>query len=138
MRGLISKPGTLNVSRQNCYLVGVRNMNPASGDRLGKWEPISVRGFKVVCPSKKEAVELMLMVGGILFPWPGAALNDEQYEAWLLDNHFKIEHYVATGRFEIMFAEFVKGWTPDLAEMESGNANAASEFAAMLAAYMRD
>lgn len=136
----------LNVSRQNCYLVLTRNCgNPAVvGDRYAKWEPLSCDGWSIVCPSKKEATELMLMVGGAMYPWQGeAVLNDERYEAWLLDNHFRIVPHVpdisrhGTLIRALWFSEWVNRVRPSSNDLVQGHRTALPEWRNMVAAAMR-
>lgn len=119
------KPGRLNVSRKNCFIVLARQQHP--GESHGKWEPISTSGFTVVCHSKYMAVELCWFVAPkIGYSPPRADMTEEAYLDWLLDEAkvLQIVPYEARGDYdtpgtggECPSWAFYRGWYPDAADI---------------------
>lgn len=124
--GIISgRTRYLNVRRDEMRVILVRNMTDPRSERFGKWEPISRMGFVVICPSQLEALNLLLYVGGRMFPCPeGLNLDDDQYERWLQKgDRMRIERYIATGKGEMLLSEFLRGWIPSEDEITQGKAS---------------
>jgi hypothetical protein len=107
----------LNVSRQNCWMLIARNMQP--GDEHGKWQPVSVLRFTVICASKKDALEVRLIIGSSQFP-PAPAMTDEAYSEYL-DRFIKVRPYQASGKFEVWAHNWLRGWIPDIHELLIGS-----------------
>lgn len=124
MRGLIVKSAPFGPSRKDCYAVVTRNVNPNS-PKFGKFERIARFGWTVVCLGKRDAHELVLFVGGSMYPRPDASMSDEQYERWLLAKHFSIQSHEVMGKHEMAWDEFHSGWVPGMDELRSGDASPA-------------
>lgn len=126
----------LRVKRGECRYVSMRRMTP--GPEHGRWEPISTGGFKVVCPSKLEACELIFLVGGKHFPRPASLIrnddhDDDRYLDWLLEHYFRIENCrgevgpfdeegVCHRHGQVMFWAFLRGWKPGARDYAPGAA----------------
>lgn len=116
------KESGLKIERRGNFLVYTRRQTPDTA--FGKWEPISNWGYVVVCPSWKEAFDLVMLVGGRLYPAPSFAINDSAYLKWLLKEHFNVQpNYTVTGKREMMFAEFIRGWVPESEQLIRGDAS---------------
>jgi hypothetical protein len=131
----------LHVKRGGCFRVLMRNLHTSNAH--GRWEPISTTGFVVICPSKLEACELVLLIGGRYFGQPadqvyGDDKDDERYLNWLLAEHFRIDPMhesdvgpfdgegIARKRMQVMFSTFLKGWYPSAQDLNGGTTLAAS------------
>lgn len=120
------KAGSAN-TRSTCFRILLKNMS-RDASRFGKWEPVSRDGYTVVCPSLKEAQEMVWFLGGILFPPTAnglpADIDDEAYLQWLLKHHFVIDPHrpapntisdgVDRPHMEMSFAFWSRGWKPSL------------------------
>jgi len=122
------KDAPYRVSKGECFVLLLRNLNPNSGS-LGKWEPLSRSGWKVVFLGRHDAAEGMRYVGSQLFPRPaypdGSLLDDEDYERWLLTNHFHVERTEITNRHEMAWGEYIQGWVPGMDEFRTGKSSPA-------------
>lgn len=131
--GIIVKVSPLRVRRGECSQVLMRSMRGDSSH--GRWEPVSRDGFVVVCPSRLEACELILLVGGRFFTQPPALVrgddhDDDRFLDWLLEHHFRIDPLhesdvgpfrgdgVSTKRAQVMFSTFLRGWRPGSEDMQ--------------------
>lgn len=114
------KAGSAN-TRGTCYRVWMRHT------LTGRWEPVSVDGFVIVCPSLLEAKNMILMLGIRYFPTTAWGLSidttDEQYVEWLMNHFLKLDPYVPRGKDtiipgvdrkakEVSFALWQRGWAP--------------------------
>lgn len=115
---------TERIRRDDCRVVLLRNQLQGS-ERFGKWEPISRGGWVVICPTRVEALSLLLYVGSRAFGVPSnVAVDDPRYAEWLQHhNRMRIERYRATGKGEVLFAEFIDGWVPTPEERTQGKAS---------------
>lgn len=120
VRGVVIRPGRLNVNRRNCYVVCMVSQ------RTGQWEIISKRGFRVVCASKLEAREWATLVGSRFWPRPNPHWEDDTYTDWLVSGErMRIEPYEATDpdiggkAFEIWFHWAVRGWEPGIEDVDT-------------------
>lgn len=124
---LRSRTRPLNVTTRDMYRVLTRNLNP--GPMHGQWHAISTSGFVVCCPGKKEAKELVWLVGGRTYPRPASLIHDDdaddfRYLGWLLRHHFRIDPLASTDvgpfdeqgvcrkRAQVMLHAFLRGWYP--------------------------
>ena len=90
----------------------------------GKWQLISRYGFTVLCPNLHEAHELLRFVGPRMGFTPPSGFIDDEYEQWLLDHYFQIVNYGRpTGRREMLYAEWVRGWIPSEDALRTGKAS---------------
>lgn len=112
-RGVVVKPGRLNVNVRNCWVVLMISQ------RSGKWEIVSKDGFRVICASKLEAREFATIIGAQFWPRPVPEWEDDRYTDWLLrGQRLRIQPYQATDpeiggkAFEIWFHWVMKGWAP--------------------------
>ena len=119
MTAIISKPGSLNVSRRNCFILVARDMRP--GRDHGSWQPLSVMGFSLIFASKKDAMEFRLVYGGSQYP-VHARMSDDAYEAYL-EQFVRIQPYEATGKWEVWGHNAMRGWVPEVAEILTGRSD---------------
>jgi hypothetical protein len=120
-RGVIlkpGKPGSAN-TRSTCYRLWTRHQ------LTSQWQPVSIDGYTVVCPSEKEAHDMLLRLGINLYPprqWGlPIDISDEQYADWLQKSWIKLDPYTPKGKDtfipgvdhkakEISFAMWQRGW----------------------------
>lgn len=103
----------------------MRNARQDRPDRLGKWEAVSRGGWVVVCPTRIEALSLLIFVGSRTYGVPrNVTADDPRYAEWLQHpDRMRIERYRATGKGEVLFLDFMNGWCPSTAERLQGRAN---------------
>lgn len=123
VRGVVSTAGRHNFSGRNAYLVLTRCQQPGEG--FMRWQPLSRMGWRVVCLSQLDAHECVLMVGGYAYPRPSPVMDDDEYERWLLRTHFRVQPYEVTGKGEVTFLEWHRGWVPGLDELRTGQSSPA-------------
>ncbi len=121
MVAILSKPGTLNVSRKHLWCLVARNMQLPGQP----WQRLSVLGFTVMFASRRDAQEFRLTYGGSQFPLQ-ANLSDDAYEAWL-DHFVKLEPYESTGRYEVWGHNAMRGWVPTTEEVLTGRSDSQYE-----------
>lgn len=112
---------------QKCFRLLVRwNHGPTQG----RWSVVSSSGFTVVCVSRLQAEEAVLMIGGKHFPRPAKLCvidNDDErrYTEWLLRHYFRIDSMTGetVGPFDeegccrrppqVLWSSVIRGWYPN-------------------------
>jgi len=121
-RGVIVKSGKFSRNANHYKAIAMRRQK--TDDRHGKWELISKYGFTVLCPNDHEAHEMLRFIAPRCGYPPPSGIVDDNYEAWLLEHHFKVVHYGRpTGQREMLYAELIRGWIPSESQLRTGKAS---------------
>ncbi|MGH2870137.1 MAG: hypothetical protein ACRDNK_21525 [Solirubrobacteraceae bacterium] len=121
-RGVIVRPGKFRRNPNDYRAIAMRRQK--TDNDHGKWEMVTRWGYKILCPNLHETHELLRFIGPRCGFHPPSGVVDDGYESWLLDHHFKIVNYGRpTGRREMLFAEFIRGWIPSEQDLITGKAS---------------